>query len=107
MSTLYDIRSHVEHLHENLYLEPFDHDVRIELVRKEAMVEHIARTALVRIISEDALWPHFGNTAALKVLWALSPDDRRQNWGDPIDPMVSVADFDPQYLHDGNLGKSD
>ena len=30
MGTLYDIRSHVEHLHENRYLEPFDRDVRID-----------------------------------------------------------------------------
>ena len=106
MGALYDIRSDVEHLHENRYLETFDRDVRLDLVKKEAIVEYIARKALARIISQDALWRHFGNTAALEKFWALPPDDRRRNWGDPIDPMVSVAEFDPKYLHDGLLGKT-
>ena len=104
---LYDVRSHVEHLHEYLYLEPFDRNVRIDLVEKEAILEYIARTALVRIISNEALWPHFVNTAALKEFWSLSRDKRREVWGDPIDPMVSIADFDPDHLHDGHLGKTD
>ena len=60
------LRSRVEHLHENVYLEPFDRDVRLDLVKKEAIIEYIARTALVRIISNEALWPHFVNTVALK-----------------------------------------
>ena len=106
MGALYDIRSHVEHLHENRYLEPFDRDVRLDLVKKEAIVESIARKALSQIISKEALWPHFGNTAALERFWAFSPDERRRIWGDPIDPMVPIADFDPKYLHDGRLGKS-
>ena len=106
MGELYKIRSNVEHLHEDRYLETFDRDVRLELVKKEAIVEYIARTALAWIIGQDALWPHFGNTAALGRFWALSPDERQRIWGDPIDPMVPVADFDPKYLHDGRLGKT-
>ena len=106
MGAVYDIRSHVEHLHENRYLETFDRDVRLDLVKKEAIVEYIARKALARIVSRDALWPHFGNTAALEKFWAVSPDERRELWGDPIDPMVSVAEFDTKYLHDGHLGKT-
>ena len=105
MSALYDIRSDVEHLHENRYLETFDRDIRLDLVKKEAIVENIVRTTLARIISRIALWPLFGNTAALEKFWALSPHERREIWGDPIDPMGPVADFDPQYLHDGHLGK--
>lgn len=106
MGELYDIRSHVEHLHENRYLETFDREVRLDLLKKEAIVEYIARMALARIVGQDALWPHFGNTSALKKFWALSADERRTIWGDPIDPMVSIADFDPRYLHDEHLGKT-
>ena len=106
MGVLYDIRSHVEHLHENRYLQTFDRDVRLDLLKKEAIIEYIARKALARIISQEALWPHFGNTAAPKKFWALSPDKRQSIWGTPIDPIVSVADFDPKYLHDGRLGKT-
>lgn len=106
MDALYDVRSNVEHLHENRYLETFDREVRLDLLRKEAIVEYIARAALARIISQDALWQHFGNTASLEKFWTLSPDERRKVWGEPIDPMVPVADFDPKYLHDGHLGKT-
>ena len=80
MGALYDIRSHVEHLHENRYLEPFDREVRLDLLKKEAIVEYVARTALAQIISQDALWQHFGNTAALERFWTLSPDERRKVW---------------------------
>lgn len=106
MGELYDIRSHVEHLHENRYLETFDRGVRLDLLKKEAIVEYIVRMALARIVGQDTLWPLFGNTAALSKFWALSADERRTIWGGPIDPMVSVADFDPKYLHDGHLGKT-
>ena len=106
MGALYDIRSDVEYLHENRYLETFDRDVRLDLVKKEAIVEYIARTALARIIRQDALWAHFGNTAALETFWALSSDERRKICGGPIDPIVPLADFDPKNLHDGRLGKT-
>lgn len=106
MGALYDIRSHVEHLHENRYLEIFDRDVRLDLVKKEAIIEYIARTALAQIVSQDTLWRHFGNTVALEKFWVLSPDERREMWGEPVDPMASVAEFDPKYLHDGILGKT-
>ena len=106
MGALYNIRSDVEHLHENRYLETFDRDVRLDLAKKEVIVEYIARTALVRIIKQEALWPHFGNTAVLEKFWALSPDERQRNWGAPIDPMDSVAGFDQENLSDKLLGKT-
>ncbi|MCY4547182.1 MAG: hypothetical protein OXC28_02335 [Defluviicoccus sp.] len=106
MGELYDIRSNVEHLHENQYLETFEREVRLDLVAKEAIVEYIARSALARIIGDDALWAHFGNTVALEAFWSLSPDERSNIWGDPIDPLEPLADFDPEYLHDGRLGKT-
>ena len=104
MGELYKIRSKVEHLNENRYLEPFDREVRLGLVAKEAIVEYITRSALVRIICNEALWPHFENTAALNEFWSLSLDDQRNVWGDPIDPLEALAEFDPEYLHDGHLG---
>ena len=86
MGALYEIRSHVEHLHENRYLETFDRDVRLDLLKKEAIVEYIARTALARIVSQDALWRHFGNTVALEQFWALSADERRKIGATPWTP---------------------
>ena len=104
MGELYDVRSAVEHLHENRYLESFNRAIRLDLVKKEAIIEHIARTALARIVGDDTLWPHFANTSVLAEFWELPPVERQQIWGDPIDPLDAIADFDPNYIHDGQLG---
>lgn len=106
MGEIFDIRSHVEHLHENRYLEFFDRATRLDLLEKEAKVEYIARTSLARIVGRKTLWPHFGNTAALQKFWSLAPDERRALWGETIDPMTPLKDYDPRYIHDGQLGKS-
>jgi hypothetical protein len=73
-------------------------------VKKEAVAEHIARTALARILGDGSLWPHFANTPALGRFWALPDADRPKIWGDPADPMAAIVDFDPKYIHDGLLG---
>jgi hypothetical protein len=104
MGEVYADRSSVEHLHEDRLLEPFERVKRLELVRKEAIIEHIARTALRRIVLNESLWPHFANRAGLEKFWALNPDDRRAIWGAPVNPLDALADFDPKYIHDGNLG---
>lgn len=104
MGDMYDVRSAVEHLHENRYLEGFDREVRLDLLKKEAIAEHIARKTLARVIGETALWPYFANTLGLVSFWALAETDRRQIWGDPFDPMEAIKDFDAQYIHDGHLG---
>lgn len=45
-----DVRSAVEHPHENRYLESFDRQIRLDLLKKEAITEHIARSAIARIV---------------------------------------------------------
>jgi hypothetical protein len=104
MGELYDVRSAVEHLHENRYLEKFDRALRLDLTKKEAIVEHITRTALARVIGDDALWPYFANTPALAKFWALAPAERQKIWENPIDPLTAIAGFDPQFINDGELG---
>jgi hypothetical protein len=104
MDEIYDVRSAVEHLHENRYLETFDRPTRLDLLKKTTIAEHIARTALARIIGQQSLWPHFANTSALAQFWSQPAAERQKIWGDPIDPLQAVADFDPKYIHDGLLG---
>jgi hypothetical protein len=104
MGKLYDVRSKVEHLHEHRYLETVDRTVRLELVRKEAIAEHIARNALAHIFTNPALWSHFGNTEALGPFWQLSRLDRRELWGNvTIDPFEARADFNPEKISDDDL----
>ena len=90
MGEIYDVRSAVEHLHENRYLEGFDRKVRLDLLKKEAIVEHIARTSISRIIENSALWPHFANTTSLGAFWSLPDTERKKIWGEPIDPMAAT-----------------
>jgi hypothetical protein len=71
MGEIYDVRSAVEHLHENRYLESFDRETRLDLLKKEATAEHIARNAIARIVGDSNLWHHFANTSALGKFWAL------------------------------------
>jgi hypothetical protein len=103
MGETYEVRSDVEHLHENKHLETFDREAMLELVKKLEMMEFIARSALVRIVLTPQLWPHFANTTALQKFWALEEPQRRALWGDPINPADALADFDPQYISDGEL----
>ncbi len=104
MGEIYDVRSAVEHLHENRYLEGFNREVRLDLLKKEAIVENIARTSISRIIENPALWPHFANTTSLGAFWSLPDTERKKIWGEPIDPMATLADYDPKYIHNGVLG---
>jgi len=104
MGETYDVRSDVEHLHENKHLEVFDRNARLDLVKKLEMMEYIARSALVRILLDRNLWPHFANTIALQAFWALDESKRRKLWGNFIDPNDALADFDPRYIYDGQLG---
>jgi hypothetical protein len=102
---MYVVRSDVEHLHEHRYLETFDRMERLELVQQEAIAEHIARNALAHIITNPALWRHFGNTAALGPFWQLPLADRQKLWGSvSIKPADALADFDPNFISDGDLG---
>jgi hypothetical protein len=104
MGDTYDVRSDVEHLHENKHLEVFDRSARLELVKKLEMMEYIVRSALARILLDSKLWPHFANTTALQAFWALGESERCKLWGNIINPTDALADFDPRYISDGDLG---
>ena len=65
-------------MHENKHLEVFDRNARLDLVKKLEMMEYIARSALVRILLDRSLWPHFANTSALQAFWALEETERRK-----------------------------
>jgi hypothetical protein len=104
MGETYEVRGDVEHLHENKHLEIFDRAARLDLVKKLEMMEYIARSALVRILLDRNLWPHFANTPALQMFWALDDQQRRALWGTTVNPHDALADFDPRYVNDAQLG---
>jgi hypothetical protein len=98
------VRSDVEHLHENKHPEVFDCNARLDLIKKLEMMEYITCSALVRILLDGKLWPHFASTTALQAFWALEEQERRKLWGDIINPNDALADLDPRYISDGHLG---
>jgi hypothetical protein len=104
MGEIYDVRSAVEHLHENKYLEGFNREARLDLLKKKTIVEHVARTSINRIIENPALWSHFANTTSLDAFWSLPDTERKRIWGEPIDPMAGLTGYDPKYIHNGVLG---
>lgn len=104
MGGMYEVRSAVEHLHEHRYLETFDRECRLGLLRKEVVAEHIARTTLARIAGDNAILQHFANSASLSAFWALTPQERRGIWGDPVNPDDALAGYDPKYMSDRELG---
>jgi hypothetical protein len=104
MGEIYDVRSAAEHLNEHNYLEVFDRQVRLGLLEKEVTAEHIARTCLTRIAGDEKILRHFANVASLMAFWAMKPDERRRIWGEPIDPLGALADYNPEYISDGELG---
>jgi len=93
MGEIYDVRSAVEHLHEYKYLEEFNREIRLDLIQKEAIVEWIARSALARVIAQEALWKHFANTPALSEFWDLPRDIRQQIWGASVDIQAPLSGF--------------
>jgi hypothetical protein len=104
MGEIYEVRSAVEHLHENRYLENFDRETRLNLARKEAIIEHISRLSISRIVENPALWQHFANTTSLGAFWSLPMAERQDIWGDPIDPLVALDGYDQKFVHNGMLG---
>jgi len=102
MGEIYDVRSAVEHLHEDRFLDPFLRATQVDLTKKEAIIEHIARTTLARIVLNEALWPHFTSKASLTEFWAKPAAERQTIWGRAIDPKESLAEFDERYIPDAS-----
>ena len=104
MGRIYDVRSDVEHLHENKHLEVFDRATRIELAQLEAVAEWVARECLGRILLDPKLITHFGSVANLTRFWAMDRAQQCGIWGDPIDPLEPLRNFEFKYVSDAALG---
>lgn len=104
MGEIYDLRSDVEHLHEDRHLLNADRAKLLDLVQKESVTEHLTRRVLATIFDAPTLWPHFANRDSIAWFWRLAARDRTVLWGAPFDINEPLADFDPRYINDGQLG---
>jgi hypothetical protein len=106
MGKMCPVRSAVEHLHEHRYLETFDRTERLDHVQQAGgdCGAYCSQRARSHHHQSSYLAP-FGNTAALGPLWQLSPADRQKLWGSAsIEPAEALADFDPEFISDSDLG---
>jgi hypothetical protein len=104
MGDVYDIRSLIEHLREYEFLDPPTRSAREELFRKSALMEHLARHCISRVLLTKPLWPHFSSPAALENFWKLPAADRANLWGATIDLPGAISDFRGDYIRDVDLG---
>lgn len=104
MGTIYDIRSEVEHLHEDLRLKPFDRAKRLEIAKMEIIVGELARHILHRIFGDPALAVKMGSRDNLEAFWQLDPTERQAAWGPHYDLMAPLAGVREDHISDEDLG---
>jgi len=77
-----DLRSakRVEHLYENRYLR-IQRDVRLDLLKKEAIIGHMARTSIARVVENLRCGRTSRITTSLAAFWGVAEDDRKAIWG--------------------------
>lgn len=105
MGTIYDIRSEVEHLHEDLRLNPFDRDKRLEIAKMEIVAAELARNVLLRIFGDQALALKMGSREDLEAFWNLDPEERQAAWGRTYDLMAPLAGVCEDHISDEELGR--
>lgn len=104
MGTIYDIRSEVEHLHEDLRLEPFDRARRLEIAKMEIVVGELARRVLLRIFGDAALAVRMGSRDDLETFWQRDLAERQNIWGPTLDPLAPLQGLREDHISDEELG---
>ena len=104
LGKIYDVRSDVEHLHEDRHIMDRDRAKRLDLVAKEAIIENLARRIFAHILAKQELWGHFANRDSIDQFWALPVDDQALVWGPGFDLFEPLAEFDPQSISNGQIG---
>jgi hypothetical protein len=95
---VYQVRSAVEHLNDRLEIigAPTERAARLAILRHAHECQELARDCLFRILSRPGLLSHFRDDATLGQFWGPTMQAQRvQLWGDPLDPGLVSADFDP------------
>jgi len=86
LGEIFDIRSHVEHLHSPLDALSGTDDERTALaLRRTRQIDRLCRFALVRVLESDELFEQFRTDAGIDAFWALRDHERRRMVGNQID----------------------
>jgi hypothetical protein len=67
-------------------------------------MEYNAPSALLRILLNNHLWPHFCEDHRIAIVLGAAENERGEMWGDIIDPNDAGANFGPRYIFNSQLG---
>jgi len=91
LEQIFDIRSHVEHLHSPLDALAGSNEERIELAnRRTRQADTLARFAFARILGSGPLLEVFRTDRSIDDFWARPDHERRAAWGVPLE-LVHIA----------------
>ncbi len=83
---LFDLRSHVEHMHWVIDALEGEEAGRIATVnRGTRQIDVLARAALLRVMQSDALMDAFRSDATIDAFWRMGDDERVGLWGQRLD----------------------
>ncbi|NOT34436.1 MAG: hypothetical protein HOP12_09730 [Candidatus Eisenbacteria bacterium] len=98
---LFDVRSAVEHLNDQL--ESVAMSVREEAIRRVLRfafeAQALARYCLHRIFADATLREHFRDEESLGRFWSLEERERRALWGSPLDLALVRSEFDAEFFN--------
>ena len=97
---VYDIRSAVEHLNDQLPVltKPTEREAILTVFRHAYEVQELARHCLHRIFTRTGLLDHFLDDGDLNRFWGLTMAERATLWGEPMDLSKVSGLFNPDYV---------
>ncbi len=104
MGAIYDIRSEVEHLHEDESLAEFDRTKRLEIAKMEVVISELTRHILLRILSDERLALRLGSKTLLDNFWGLGKSERQSIWGGTYDLLAPLKGLNEHHISDNDLG---
>jgi hypothetical protein len=83
---LYELRSHVEHLHDPMERLQGSRDERIGMVNlRTRQADVLARFAVGHVLDSDSLCEAFSSDDRIDQFWSLNDHERAARWGDRVD----------------------
>lgn len=104
MDTIYNIRSEVEHLHEDRRLHPFNRPPRMEIAKMEIIVGELARHVLSNILRDPEMVLRLGSREKLEAFWSLEPKKRQEIWHAQYDLLKPINGLREDNISDHDLG---
>ncbi len=103
---LYEIRSKVEHLHDpaSVVQAKTERERRTIFLVRATQAEALARYCIQRLLEKPELRVFFETDEAIIQFWKLSPTERCQLWGEPMEINAVERTIKRDLISDSDLG---